>query len=74
MDEFEKQVQTLESVHTLISKFSYFQLSCLYLEIGGRTMKNTYSCMFELLGLVEISSPANAPNIYLYTIGLLLVK
>ena len=41
MDEFEKQVQTLESVHPLISKnwlkkldcASYFQPACLYLEI-----------------------------------------
>ena len=44
--EFEKQVQALESVHPLISKYrqagekplSYIQPACLYLEIRGRTL------------------------------------
>ena len=44
IDEFEKQVQTLESVHPLISTrntdklgcASYSQPACLYLEIRGR--------------------------------------
>ena len=51
MDKFEKQVQTVGSVHLLISKYrqtgekktrlrlvQYFQHACLYLEIRGRTL------------------------------------
>ena len=46
--DFENQVQTLENVHPLISKFkkttkklgctSYFHHVCLYLEVRGRTL------------------------------------
>ena len=52
--EFEKQVQTLESVHPLISKYrqagekklgcaSYFQPACLYFEIRGRTLTRVWT-------------------------------
>ena len=50
IDEFEKQVQTLESVHPLISKYrntkflntvQYKQLVC----ISRNQRKNTYSCL-----------------------------
>ena len=58
MDEFEKQVQTLQSVHPPISKYrqavkkklgcvSYFQPACLYREIRGRTLKAVFEwCVF----------------------------
>ena len=59
MDEFEKQVQTLETVHPLISKYrqtgrknsaapSYFQPACLYLEIRGRTLSRVWTITYKL--------------------------
>ena len=54
IDEFEKQVETLESVHPLISKCRQagkkklgfalcFQPACLYLEIRGRTLSRVWT-------------------------------
>ena len=53
MDEFEKQVQTLENVHHLMSKYrqgcaSYFQPACLYLEIRGWTLGFTWECLYPV--------------------------
>ena len=50
MDEFEKHVQTLESVHPQISR--YFQPACLYLETRGRTL----TCVWTITSLIKYFS------------------
>ena len=70
INEFEKQVQTLESVYPLISihieaglkknSFSYFQPACQYLEIRGRTLARVLQFNYYFVKHGHVSS------IYIY--------
>ena len=60
MDEFEKQVQTLESVHPLISKYRQAGLKKLVfstcLSVFRNQRENTYSCLKHYFCIVLIET------------------